>query len=270
MKTIVITGAASGLGKHLMGAALAAGHRVIGLDRSGRPECAGEAEYVECDLRSPSGSQAALEGILSRHGHVDILINNAAMGTVAPLESLEADWIGDCVAVNLIAPLVLTRTVLRHMRERGAGRIVNISSFAADTSVPGTAVYGASKAGLDRSSKILQAELHATGISLGLVKLGRMPTEGFFEAQRRLRERLAAGDFSAYKIENALRVTLAGSFGMTPQEVAQRVLAFANTAKAGITIAPLKERMQASIAAVLPPSMLSRVLGFAGRAGRTE
>ncbi len=270
MKTILITGVANGLGKELLAGAAAAGHEVIGLDCVELPESRGTVRYIRCDLRSRSERQHAIEQVFANHTRLDVLVNNAAIGTVTPLEYVDASWIEDCITVNLTAPLALIREVLPDMRRNGAGRIINISSLSSIASVPGTAVYAASKAGLERGSKILRAELRGTGISVGLVRLGRMRTDSYFRVGRMLRQQLGDGQYSGYKsIEDALwAVVNKTNVGLEPNEAARRVLEFAWTSRPRITIAPFGERVQASLANRLPPLVLNGLMGLAGRMER--
>jgi NAD(P)-dependent dehydrogenase (short-subunit alcohol dehydrogenase family) len=262
MKTILITGAANGLGRQLLTLAAAAGHDVIGLDRVELQDPPAAVRFIRCDLRN-------ITEVCANREPLDVLINNAAIGSVAPLEHQEPEWIADCISVNLTAPLVLIREALPHMRKRG-GRIINISSLSGVASVPGTTVYAAAKAGLERSSKILKAELRGSGVSIGLVRLGRMRTESYLNAGRLLQERLAARSYPGYeKIENVLWGVVGNTnVGIDPREAARQILEFVWTTRYGITIAPPGERIQASFANLLPPSMINGLLGLFGRLAR--
>src|SRR4051812_23013463 len=99
MKTILITGAANGLGRELLTRAAAQGDNVIGLDRVELRDRPNGTRFIQCDLRKTEEMQKAVADICAGNRALDLLVNNAAIGTVAPLEHLDANWIADCVSV---------------------------------------------------------------------------------------------------------------------------------------------------------------------------
>src|SRR5579872_5832580 len=113
-RTVLITGAARGIGHAIAERYGANGYYVLAPSRT------------ELDLGSPK----AIEEYLSDPGHraVDVLINNAAENPIAAIESLPVGTFEHCLTVNLTAPLLLMQAVAPHMRAQGWGRIVNISS----------------------------------------------------------------------------------------------------------------------------------------------
>ena len=269
MKRILITGAANGLGCALLEAAAADGNDVVGLDREEPGARTPRTGFIRCDLRRIDEIRAAVAALCADRGPPYLIINNAAIGAVAPLEHLDAAAIADCIAVNLAAPLLLARELLPQMRKRG-GRIVNISSLSSTISVPGTAAYAASKAGLERASCVLAAELVGSGVSVGLVRLGRLRTEGYVATSRRLAQHLVAGAFRGYEPIEAVLWGVVGAEEprLAPAAAARAILRFAWTGRRRLTIAPPRERLQALAARQLPPVVINRLLGFSGRRAR--
>src|SRR3954451_9231956 len=101
MKTVLVTGAANGLGRELVKRAAADGHRVIGLDRVALHDRPSGTSFIACDLRYLASIEQAVAELEADRHPVDLLINNAAIGNLAPLEHVEPDWVADCLAVNL-------------------------------------------------------------------------------------------------------------------------------------------------------------------------
>lgn len=148
-KTALVTGAASGIGKAAAEALRQAGALVIGLDRS---PASGGAKIIKCDLTSEAEIISGVAEAAERLGRIDILLNNAGVMNDSTIEQITAEHIDMHFAVNLRAPILVTRETLRHMGE--GGRIVNIASELAYLGRAGASVYCATKAailGLTRS-----------------------------------------------------------------------------------------------------------------------
>jgi short-subunit dehydrogenase len=159
----LVTGASSGIGHATAAALTARGARVIALGRDPeRLASVGERQIVH-DLAEP----------LAEHlGAVDVLVNNAGIGETPDVERL--------VAVNLVAPILLTRALVPGMVERGRGHVVNVASIAGFVGPREEAVYAATKGGLIAFSESLRYELRGTGVDVTLVAPGVVATE-FFE-----------------------------------------------------------------------------------------
>lgn len=141
------------------------------------------------DLRDPEAVCALADEVWEDAGRLDVLVNNAAVYPATPLPELTlADW-RDCLAVNLDAPLLLSRTLGLRMREAGGGAIVNLVDWAADRPYRGYLPYFVSKAGLLALTRGLALELapevRVNAVSPGPVLL----PEGTSEATRRAVER---------------------------------------------------------------------------------
>lgn len=175
MHSILITGAASGIGAGIAAELAAAGHHVIvsDLDRAaaetvaGRLRAAGgSAEAVALDVTSDASVAAALAAV-SRP--VEVLVNNAGLQHVAPLEEFPMQKWDFLVQVMLVGVARLTRAVLPGMRERGFGRIVNIGSIHALVASPYKSAYVAAKHGLVGFSKVIALETADADITINTV-----------------------------------------------------------------------------------------------------
>ena len=185
MKTVLVTGVSQGLGlatfKRLVDDP--EGYRVIGLSRRLTEGCQavidaadGRAEFVEYDVGDLAGIPDLIKGLVARHGTFWGLVNNAGIGMDGVLATMHRTDIEKVLAVNLTAPLLLTKHVSRGMLSARQGRIVNISSIIASTGFNGLAAYAASKAGLEGMTRSLSRELGKRGITVNCVAPGYMET----------------------------------------------------------------------------------------------
>jgi short-subunit dehydrogenase len=131
--------------------------------------------------------QAAVERLVAEtvaaRGGVDIVINNAGVGLAAPVAELSAGDLGRALAVDVLGPLWLTQAALPHMRARGHGQLIYVSSVVGLRALPYLGGYAAAKAALDRLTEALRVELRGSGIAVTLIRPGTTRT-GF--AERRL------------------------------------------------------------------------------------
>ncbi len=183
-RVVVITGGSRGLGLVIARRLGAEGARLCLLARN-EDELIRAAEQfppdtelmpVRCDIRRRADVRAAVDSILSRWGRIDVLINNAGVIQVGPLEHMTTDDFENAMATHFWGPLHLMFEIVPSMRERGFGRIVNISSIGGRLAVPHLAPYCASKFALAGLSDAVRAELDQYGIRVTTVTPGLMRT----------------------------------------------------------------------------------------------
>jgi 3-oxoacyl-[acyl-carrier protein] reductase len=180
------------------------------------------AAFVHLDVSKQAEVQAMVQGVCDRYGGVDILVNNAGIRpTRRVLEMSAADW-DKVLAVNLSGTFYCCRAVAPRMAGRRWGRIVSISSLAAQQgSTGGHSHYAASKAGIVGFSRSLARELAPLGVTVNVVSPGWIDTEGW------------EGQLDGHREEYAARVPL-GRLG-TPEDVAHAVAFLASEEAAYIT-----------------------------------
>ncbi len=181
-RTVLVTGASSGIGAATARVLAEAGHRVYAAGRRvGRLEqlAAGRPGVVPLalDVTDPASIDAAVARIEAEAGGVDVVVNNAGYAAVGPVETVDRDEVRRQFAVNVFGLLDVTRAVLPGMRERGRGRLVNVSSVAGRTTFPGSGVYGASKHAVEALSDALRMEVAGFGIDVVVVEPGFVRTE---------------------------------------------------------------------------------------------
>jgi NAD(P)-dependent dehydrogenase (short-subunit alcohol dehydrogenase family) len=168
----LITGSAQGIGRAIAEALIASGHTVIGVDVREHQLSPGHRTIL-ADLADP----AAIERLIETAGPVDVLVNNAAILVEKPIEAMSIGEFDATIAINLRAPFLLSRAFGGGVRERGWGRIVNISSVGARTgAVSQAAVYAASKAGLIALTKNFARNYGADGVTANAVAPGGIDT----------------------------------------------------------------------------------------------
>ncbi len=183
----VVTGASRGIGQATALTLAQAGAAVVLAARSADQIASvadrikhegGRAVAVPTDVSDVAEVDHMLVLALRAFGRIDILVNNAAL--VQPLgkvwETSPLAW-QQLVAVNVVGPYLCSRVVLPHMLEKGAGRIINISSGAAEINLVGASAYNASKAALERFSGTLAAEVEGTGIKVSAFRPGIVNTQ---------------------------------------------------------------------------------------------
>jgi 3-oxoacyl-[acyl-carrier protein] reductase len=181
----LVTGASRGIGKAIATRLAAQGAHVVAAARgdNARPvaehivAAGGRSEYIPLDVTEAGGNEAAVAGVLQRHGRIDILVNNAGIAKDQLLLRMKRDDWDAVLGTNLTAAFVLTQAVLKPMLKQRAGRIVNISSVVGQGGNAGQANYAASKAGIIGFSKAVALEVASRGITVNVVAPGLIDTD---------------------------------------------------------------------------------------------
>lgn len=171
-RTVLITGAAGGIGRAMADAFADAGARLALVDIIDPAGLAAEfgpqhGAWV-CDLERPDDIARVTAEIGARMG-IDVLINNAGLGIVAPAEDMRVEDWDRTQAINLRAPWLMASAALPYLKASGRGRVVNIASQAGMIAIAEHAAYGASKAGLIGLTKVLALEWARFGITVNAI-----------------------------------------------------------------------------------------------------
>jgi NAD(P)-dependent dehydrogenase (short-subunit alcohol dehydrogenase family) len=173
-RVALVTGGARGIGRGITEVLLEAGATVVTCGRSEAEPPAG-ATHRLCDVREAESVDALVNAIVADHGRLDIVVNNAGGAPYASAADASPRFHDKIVGLNLMASLLVSQAANRVMqRQEGGGSIVNISSVSANRPSPGTAAYGAAKAGVDALSTSLAMEwgpkVRVNAIDVGLVR----------------------------------------------------------------------------------------------------
>ncbi len=198
----LVTGAASGIGRATALALAGEGAQVLAADRPGA------GLDLEHDLALPGAAADLADAAAAVAGRVDVLVNCAGVGLHGGVETHAAGEVERLLAVNVTAPIELTRALLPGMLVRRRGHVVSVGSVVGYVGRPNEAVYAASKAALAIFTESLRAELRPHGVSASLVSPAVVET-GFFEARGvpygRRRPRAVSPDRVAAEIVSAIR-----------------------------------------------------------------
>lgn len=181
-KVALITGAARGQGAAAVRAFVRDGGRVVisdVLEAEGRAvadSLDGHASFVAHDVTSAAQWAGAVEHAISSFGGVDVLVNNAGIHQLAPIDEEDEASFRRVLDVNLIGPFLGIQAVIPAMRDRGGGSIVNISSTGGLTGLPWHAAYGSSKWGLRGLTRTAAVELGPQCIRVNSVHPGAVDT----------------------------------------------------------------------------------------------
>ena len=180
-KTLLITGASSGIGKAAARRFQAEGWNVIATMRS--PEREAELTALDgvlvtrLDVLDVASIGAAVDAGLNRFGRIDALLNNAGYGAYGPLEATPLDKVRRQFDVNVMGVLATTQAVLPHLRRQRSGVIVNVSSIGGKITFPLGTLYHGTKFAVEGLSEALHYELLPLGIRVRIVEPGMVKTD---------------------------------------------------------------------------------------------
>jgi NAD(P)-dependent dehydrogenase (short-subunit alcohol dehydrogenase family) len=230
MRNWFITGVSSGIGAALARSALGRGDTVIGTVRRKdalapfESLAPGRAHALMLDVEQPEQIAPAVSAAVARAGHIDVVVNNAGRSHYGALEEIALNDAQGLFAANVFGPMQVMQAFLPHLRARGGGSIVNLSSGCGLFGVPGLSAYCASKFALEGLSEALAAEVAPFGIRVMLVEPGAVSgqfiSHGTGEAANRLPEYAGVTGMGKAAFDE-MYATMADS----PEQVAQAILA---------------------------------------------
>jgi NAD(P)-dependent dehydrogenase (short-subunit alcohol dehydrogenase family) len=174
----LVTGASSGIGREVARRLAAGGAKVLAHGRDAAALAELDAIPLIEDLAVPGAGVRLAEAALATAGRVDIVVANAGLGWAGPFAEMPPQAAETLLAVNLAAPIELTRALLPSFGDR-PGYLIYVSSIAGRMGVAGEAVYAATKAGLDTFAESLRFELHGRPLRVGVVVPGVVNTSYF-------------------------------------------------------------------------------------------
>ena len=182
-KTLLLTGASGGVGRELVKGLSDAGYNLALHYHNHFEELAQQLEeekpktkvaLFQADLTNELQVAEMIESVIAAFGRLDVIVNNAGIGTSGLSWKMDlANW-NETIAVNLTAPMLVCKHALPHLRVQEYGRIINISSVVAHIGMPGTSAYAASKAGLEGYTRSLCKEVVNKNITANNLAYGYM------------------------------------------------------------------------------------------------
>jgi 3-oxoacyl-[acyl-carrier protein] reductase len=197
VRNVIVTGGSRGLGLAITQALAASGYRVIAVARSLTTELTssreaaragpGAIEFRACDLSDLDQIAPLVRTLKAEFGAPYGLVNNAGLGTAGLLSNMKDQDVQRLIQLNTVAPIMLSKYVVRAMMLQREGRIINMASIVAATGYSGLSVYSATKASLIGFTRSLAREVGQLGITVNAISPGFVATEmthDLSEAQR--------------------------------------------------------------------------------------
>jgi NAD(P)-dependent dehydrogenase (short-subunit alcohol dehydrogenase family) len=264
-RVVVITGGSRGLGLVMARLLVDEGARVVLLARDAdeleraygdlASRDTGQVMVIRCDIRRRADVRAAVDSILERWEAVDVLINNAGIIQVGPLEHMAHEDFENAMATHFWGPLHLILELAPIMRRRGFGRIVNIASIGGKIAVPHLAPYCASKFALVGLSDAVRAELDQYGIRVTTVAPGLMRTGSPVNAQFKGHHE---AEYAWFKVSSSIPgLTIAA------ERAAHRIIEACRYGDADLTLTPQAQIVAMANDAV--PAAVARAMALVSR-----
>ena len=260
MRTIIVTGASRGIGLETAKLFSGKGYRVYALSRSGKCEKTENLIPLSCDVTDEEAVKSAFRRIYEESGRIDILVNNAGFGISGAVEFTDETQAKKQFEVNFFGCFLCCKCVADYMRKNGGGRIINISSLAAELSIPFQAFYSASKAAVNSLTLALANELRPFHISVCALMPGDVKT-GFTDAREKQEE--DGGVYADVIKKSVATMENDERNGMPAEKIAEAVLALAEKKKVKpLSTKGAKYKFFAVLAKLLPASAVNRVVGM--------
>ena len=249
-KVAVVTGATSGIGLAAARLLSEKGYTVYGISR----KACGE-RMLSADVSDGQSITAAFSQIIEKEGKIDLLVNNAGMGISGSVEKSAYEDIHRIFDVNFFGALNCVRAVLPYMRERGEGKIINVTSVAAPVAIPFQSFYSATKAALNALTLALRNEVSPFGIKVCAVLPGDVKT-GFTDARVKALNDYPGAESAVASMEKDEQN------GMPPEAVARVIYKAAlKSSPKPMFIAGAKYKVLYFLFKILPASLAYKIVG---------
>jgi NAD(P)-dependent dehydrogenase (short-subunit alcohol dehydrogenase family) len=232
LKVWLITGAARGLGRSIAEAVLTSGDQLVATARDPsrlvdlRKRYGDQLRTAALDVTDAAAARAAVQAAIDGFGRLDVLVNNAGFGHVAPFEQAPEEDFRAQIDTNFYGVVNLTRAALPIMRSQRRGHIINISSVGGRIGTPGLSAYQAAKWAVGGFTEVLAQEAKPFGVKVISVEPGGMRTQWVEIAQGQMPELLTDYEPSVGAFQNLLQ-QINGNEASDPDRVAQVILRLA-------------------------------------------
>lgn len=259
-KVILITGGSSGLGKAIGEFLHHKDFVVYGTSRNPEKITNSIFPLLALDVRNTESIRHAVAEVIRISGRIDVVINNAGVGILGPVEEIPTEEIRNNFETNLYGPIEVMRAVLPQMRTQKTGLIINITSIAGYMGLPYRGIYSASKGALEILTESIRMEVKPFGIEITNVAPGEFATN--IAAHRYY---APVNQDSAYAAIYGKTIDLINEqvdAGDDPEKLAAAVYAIINTEKPNVhyKVGPLMSRFSIVLKRILPDKVYERML----------
>lgn len=181
-KVVIVTGGGTGIGRAITETFAKNGARVLITGRREAPlqelsqNFPEKVSFIQADVTKAEDRKKTIQTAIDRYGQINVLVNNAGIAPMLPLQESKDEDFEQAYLTNLIAPASLIRETVPHL-SKTKGSVINISTIGATAAAPGTSPYTCSKAALDQLTRVLATELGPMGIRVNAVAPGMTKTE---------------------------------------------------------------------------------------------
>ena len=255
-RTVVITGASSGIGKATAALFAQNGCRVYDLSRSGGSTK--DVTHISADVTKPETLREAMAAIVKETGRVDVLVSCAGMGVSGPVEFIPEADMKRQFEVNLFGTVNAVQAALPYMRQARAGHILCVSSVAAVYAIPFQAYYSASKAAINAFVAALRNEVKPFGVTVTAVMPGDIST-GFTAARQKT---VLGEDAYPHARTSVEKMEKDEINGMPPEAVAKLLYKLANKKNpAPLYTVGLSYKALVFLSRLFPASFANKIVG---------
>ncbi|HUH29174.1 SDR family oxidoreductase [Gelidibacter sp.] len=259
-KVVLITGGSSGIGKSIGEFLTQKGFTIYGTSRNPKRYTDSKFHLVRLDVSDVDSIEEAIKTVISQHGRIDVLINNAGAGITGPIEEIPDAEIQRNFETNFFGPIRVIKAVLPQMRAQKSGLIINITSIAGYMGLPYRGVYSASKGALELLTEAFRMEIKDFNIQMTNVAPGDFATN------------IAAGryhapvlDVSPYKKTYGDTLDLMNahvSEGKDPQIMASAIYKIINTQnpKVHYKVGEFMQKFSILLKRILPDKVYEKML----------
>lgn len=254
-KVVVVTGATAGIGKATAELFAAKGAKVVCIAR----RTSAQFDSFSADVTDTESVKSAISQIVNRYGRIDVLVNNAGMGISGAAEDTTDADAHRIFDINFFGTFNMIREVVPVMREAGGGVIINVSSVAAELSIPFQSFYSATKAAVSSFSAAVRNEVAPFGIKVTAVLPGDVKTDFTTSRRKNATDNPAYGDRIARSVavmEHDERN------GMSPNVIASLIVRLAASKNPPVCrIGGKKYAVLVALSKHLPARLVSYILG---------
>ena len=241
-KTVLVTGASSGIGRAVVERFAREGWQVVATMRTPDQVAAFDAPLdrllvARLDVTEAATIEAAVTMTIDRFGSIDAIVNNAGYWLLGPFEALSEAQIKRQLDTNLLGAMNVCRAVLPHFRQRKSGTIINVASMAGRMSLPYMSLYHASKWALQGFSESLAYELAPCGITVKIIEPGPIKTDFYDRSVDKVDNAMLADAYGAFAA-TAVKLRAYGAKALGPEIVARDVLRAATDRSTRMRYAP--------------------------------
>ena len=261
-KVVLITGATSGIGKATAIHLTTKGYIVFGTYRSEVPEGNFDFTFLKMDVRDEISIQKAVDHIIEKTGKIDVLINNAGLGTLGSLEDTNLEEARAVFETNVFGVHAMCRKVLPIMRAQNHGTILNITSIAGQVALPYRGIYNTTKFAIEGFSEALSMEVKPFNIKVIILRPGDYKTN--IDNNRKIAEKALDQSSAYYESFNRANFLIKKEINVawTPDKIAQdieRILRKKHP-KLHYTSAPFIQKLSITLHWMLPSRFFERMV----------